>query len=291
MKFNFIDAEKTIFPVQRLCSVMEVSRSGFYRWLSSGPSKRELEDRSLTEKIREIHSLSRGNYGSPRVHLELREARRIAVGKKRVERLMRAAEIRARRKKPFRRTTDSRKTHAPSPNLVERNFTAPRPNAIWVTDVKAIRVAEGWLFIAAILDLYSRRLVGWSVSARNDTDLILEALERAVKSRRRTGDLIHHSDRGSPYASDRYRSELKRCGMTQSMSRKGDCWDNAVAESFFSTLEWEHLGTLPVRPSLTTRIELADYLEFYNHQRRHSSAGNLNPVEYELRNAIPTGAA
>ena len=142
MKFSFIEAEKATFPVRRLCSVMEVSRSGFYRWLSSGPSKRELEDRSLTEKIREIHSLSRGNYGSPRVHLELREAQRIAVSKKRVERLMRVAEIRARRKKPFRRTTDSSKTHAPSPNLVERNFTASRPNAIWVVLPPEITIAD-----------------------------------------------------------------------------------------------------------------------------------------------------
>lgn len=291
MRFRFIAAEKANFPIRRLCLVMGVSRSGFYRWLNAKPSKRELEDRSLTEEICEIHRKSRGKYGSPRIFAELCDQPRPPVSKKRVERLMRAAEIRGRRRKAFRRTTDSSKTLAPSPNLVKRNFSTDRPNAVWVTDVKAIQVTEGWLYLAAILDLYSRRLVGWSVSARNDTDLILAALIQAASTRRRTGELIHHSDRGSPYASDRYRSELKRLGMTQSMSRKGDCWDNAVAESFFSTLEWEHLSEEPVRPSLTTKRELADYLEFYNHRRRHSAVGQLSPVEFELRNAIPTGAA
>ncbi len=291
MKFAFIDAEKATFPVCRLCRVLGVSRSGYYSWKQKEDSSREREDAVLSVKILSIHRKSRGTYGSPRVLKELKEDHGAHVGKKRVERLMRESGLQGRLKRAFKRTTDSNHSHAVSPNLLERNFSATGPNQVWVTDVKAIRTQGGWLFLAAILDLFSRRLVGWSTSESNDTDLALAALKIATTGRKVTKGLLHHSDRGSPYASGRYRRELARHGMIQSMSRRGDCWDNAVAESFFSTLEWEHLGRQSLKSADATRQELAEYLEFYNHQRRHSTNEQVSPVEFELRCLAEGGAA
>jgi putative transposase len=291
VKFAFIDAEKTYFPVSRLCKNLGVSRSGFYRWTQDEESLREKRDSDLSETIVSIHRKSRGTYGSPRVFMELREAHGARVGKKRVERLMRESGLQGRRKRAFKRTTDSNHTHAVSPNLLERKFSATAPNEVWVTDVKAIRVTHGWLYLAAILDLFSRRVVGWSTSESNDTDLALAALCMATRGRGVKRGLLHHSDRGSPYASSRYRKALAHHGMVQSMSRRGDCWDNAVAESFFSTLEWEHLGRRVVKSVRATREELAGYLDFYNHERRHSTVGSVSPVEFELRCLAQEGAA
>lgn len=291
MKFDFIEAEKASFPVIRLCANLGVSRSGFYQWLGEGESSRRKENEDLSATILEIHGKSRGTYGSPRIVKELEASHGIRVGKKRVERLMREAGIAGRRKRKFQRTTDSNHEHAVSANLLERNFTAPAPNQTWVADVKAIRVTTGWLYLAAILDLYSRRLVGWAMSGSNDTDLALAALWMAARSRSVKKGLVHHSDRGSPYASHRYREALSTLGMAQSMSRKGDCWDNAVAESFFSTLEWEHLERRPVKSERETRAEVEGYLGFYNHERRHSTIGLMSPVEFELRCFAAVGAA
>jgi putative transposase len=291
VKFNFIEVEKASFPVIRLCKNLGVSRSGFYRWVEEGESSRVKKDADLSATIVLIHERSRGTYGSPRVFRELRESHGVRVGKKRVERLMRVIGIVGRRKRRFQQTTDSKHEHAVSANLLGRNFTASAPNKTWVADVKAIRVTTGWLYLAAILDLYSRRLVGWAMSDSNDTDLALAALWMAARSRSVKKGLLHHSDQGSPYASHRYREELKTQGMEQSMSRKGDCWDNAVAESFFSTLEWEHLDRRPVKSEKETRAEVEGYLDFYNHERRHSTVGLLSPVEFELRCFAAVGAA
>ncbi len=190
-------------------------------------------DQQLAVEIVAVHARSRRTYGSPRVQATLR-AKGFCVGKKRVERLMRQGGVRAERKRPFRTTTDSRHDSPIAPNRLARDFTAEAPNRVWVTDVTAVRTQEGWLFVAVMLDLFARRAVGWATSAVNDTDLALAALESAVRQRKPRAGLVHHSDRGSPYASARYRAALTAYGMVASMSRKGDCWDNAVAESFFA---------------------------------------------------------
>ncbi len=291
MKFPFIAAEKAFFPVTVLCDVLDVSRSGYYAWTRRSEPKRKASDAQLAVEIVAIHRRSRGTYGSPRVHAELR-TKGISVSKKRVERLMRERGVEARRKRRFRRTTDSNHSLPVAPNLLGRNFLTNRPNQAWVTDVTYIPTAEGWLFLAAMLDLYSRRVVGYAMSAQNDRLLALAALQRALLARRPPRGLLHHSDRGSPYACDDYRKLLRKRGIVASMSRKGDCWDNAVAESFFATLKTELTDAMnyPTREAATAAI--TDYLEsFYNDARRHSHLGYVSPVEFELRTQVKAFAA
>ena len=260
-----------------------MSRSGYYAWRSKAPSIRDADDARLAAEIEATHKRSRETYGSPRVHRDL-AARGLRVGKKRVERLMRECGIVAKRRRRFRRTTDSNHNHPIAPNVLARRFDASSTNDAWVTDVTYIATAEGWLYLATILDLCSRRVVGWATSDANDRELALAALRRALKARRPPPGTIHHSDRGSPYASDDYRAELARHGFVVSMSRRGDCWDNAVAESFFATLKREHVDheSFPTRAAATRSV--AEFIDgFYNLQRRHSSIGYLSPVEFELR--------
>ncbi len=282
MRFAFILAEKAAFPIRVLCAVMGVSASGFYAWLTRPASARRRADEQLASEIVAVHARSRRTYGSPRVHAALR-ARGVRVGKARVERLMRQRGVRAERKRPFRTTTDSRHGSPIAPNLLARDFTAEAPNRVWVTDVTAVRTREGWLFVAVMLDLFARRVVGWATSEVNDTELALEALEGAVRLRKPRPGLLHHSDRGSPYASGRYRAALAQHGMRVSMSRKGDCWDNAVAESFFSTLKAELTERVDYATRAEARRAIGEYIEgFYNVERRHSFNGYVNPVEHEL---------
>lgn len=283
MRFAFIRAEKACFPISAMCRVLEVSRSGFHAWCRRQAPARHVADLQLTEDIRRIHAQHRGRYGSPRIHAELQALGR-RVGCKRVAKLMRREGIRARFKKQFRKTTDSRHSGPIAPNLVERRFAPAAPNQLWATDVTAIWTAEGWLFLAVMLDLFSRRVVGWATNSSNDATLALEALNEAILVRRPAPGLVHHSDRGSPYASDAYRGRLDACGILRSMSRKGDCWDNAVAESFFGTLRRElvHHESYPTHRAAIAAI--SDYIDnFYNCERRHSFAKYLSPVEYELR--------
>ena len=232
MKFALVDAENAYFPVRVLCEVFGVSRAGYYAWRSRPAPARAKEDEALVAEIKRAHRTGRGTYGSPRIHRELRANGR-NVGKKRVERLMQREGIAARRKRRFRITTDSKHTHPVAPNLLERDFTAAVPNARWVTDVTYIWTREGWLYLAAILDLFSRRVVGWAAGASNDRALALQALEQARKQRLPTQGLVHHSDRGSVYASSDYADAITKMGAISSMSRKRDGYDNAVAESFF----------------------------------------------------------
>ncbi len=283
MKFAFILAEKALYPIVVLCHVLGVSCSGFYAWLGRPPSARARSDQQLAVEIAAVHARSRRTYGSPRVRATLR-AKGLCVGKKRVERLMRREGVRAERKRPFRTTTDSRHDSPIAPNRLARDFTAEAPNRVWVTDVTAVRTQEGWLFVAVMLDLFARRAVGWATSAVNDTDLALAALESAVRRRKPRAGLVHHSDRGSPYASARYRAALMAYGMVASMSRKGDCWDNAVAESFFSTLKGELTEREDYATRAAARRSIGEYIDdFYNAERRHSFNGYLNPIEHELR--------
>ena len=238
MKYAFILQSEVAFPVALMCRVLGVSSSGFYGWKTQPVSKRQERDAALRAKVHRAFESSRGTYGSPRVRAELR-ADGEAVSEKKVAKLMREEGLVARRKKRFGATTDSKHDDPIAPNLVERNFVTDEKNDTWVTDVTGISTRSGWLYLAVLLDLYSRRVVGWATSSANDRFLALDALRDGLTKRRPPVGLVHHSDRGSPYASAEYRAELTRFGIVASMSRKGDCWDNAVAESFFSTLKTE----------------------------------------------------
>ena len=283
MRFELIDAEKAQYPIDVLCAALEVSRSGYYAWKGRSAPARAKADEQLGVEIVAIHRRSRGTYGSPRVHAELRAKDR-RVGKKRVERLMRENGIAARRKRRFRRTTDSNHENPIAPNVLERNFVQEAPNKVWVTDVTYIFTAEGWLYLAVMLDLFSRRVVGWATSDTNDRLLALDALYQALRARRPRAGLVHHSDRGSPYASEDYRDALRERGIMASMSRTGDCWDNAVAESFFATLKGELVDHERYLTRAAAVASIGDYIEkFYNIQRRHSHLGYVSPIEFELR--------
>ena len=264
-----------------MCSVLEVSRQGFYAWWRRTPSQHTLDDLSLAARIKAIHAGSRGRYGSPRVHAQLHKEG-VRVGKKRVERLMREQGLEARRKRKFRRTTDSNHSLPVAPNVLERDFETDGPNQVWVTDITYVGTREGWLYLAAILDLFSRRVVGWAMSTSLDRGLALDALHMALDDRHPPAGLVHHSDRGCQYASHDYRSLLDANGIVCSMSRKGDCWDNAVAESFFGGLKSELVNDADFATRAEARTALFEYIEvFHNRQRLHSSLGYLTPVEFE----------
>ena len=287
MRFVFVRAEKANYPVTVLCSVLEVSRAGYYAFERRGPSRREKSDRELTDEIREVHRKSRRTYGSPRVHRELRDGRRRRVGRKRVARLMRGAGIVGRRRRKFCRTTESGHGLPVAENLLNRRFKMTQPNQGWVGDVTYIRTVTGWLYLAAILDLFSRRVVGYALSRRNDTQLALTALAAALRRRARWFALVHHTDQGSTYAGGDYQATLKAHGIVCSMSRRGDCWDNAVAEAFFSTLKSEVDLDDPYLTPESAGARIADYIDnFYNPKRRHSTLDYLNPIEYELKHQI-----
>ena len=274
-----------------MCKVLEVSRQGFYAWCRRAPSQRELDDASLAARIKAIHARSRGRYGSPRVHAQLRREG-IRVGRKRVERLMRQHGLEARRKRKFRRTTDSKHDLPVAPNVLERDFETDGPNQVWVTDITYVWTHEGWLYLDAILDLFSRRVVGWAMSTSLDRGLALDALQMALQSRQPPPGLVHHSDRGCQYASHDYRDALDARGIVCSMSRKGDCWDNAVAESFFGALKSELVNDADFATRAEARTAIFEYIEvFHNRQRLHSSLGYLAPVDYEaLAKRLPVAA-
>src|SRR5690606_15137644 len=276
-------AQEVAFPVETMCGVLNVSRSGYYAWKRRPKPAREKADAQLAAQVAAVHQRSRTTYGSPRVHAELK-ARGVRVGRKRIERLMRESGLEGRRKRRFKRTTDSKHDGPIAPNVLARKFDVVEPNRAWVTDVTAISTDEGWLFLAAILDLSSRRVVGWATSSNNDTVLALNALQAALTTRKPSPGLVHHSDRGSPYASDNYRAKLREHGVRRSMSRKGDCWDNAVAESFFATLRAELVEHVRYSTRQAATTSVGDYIDnFYNVERRHSHLGYLNPIEFELR--------
>lgn len=291
MKFVFIAAEKAQYPVRLLCDVLEVSRSGFYAWVERPAAPKRIADAHLLLEIRAALVRGRGAYGSPRVHRELR-ARGIRVGKKRIERLMRENGLVARQKRRFVHTTDSRHEHPIAPNVLDRKFDAPMANKAWVGDVTYIPTAEGWLYLAVLLDLFSRRVVGWATSATNDGELALRALDQALRARRPSPGLVHHTDRGSPYASDTYRRALDAHAIIASMSRTGNCYDNAVAESFFATLKAEHVDHEDFATRALGTASIGEYIEnFYNRARRHSHVGYLSPVEFELKSQSTNIAA
>jgi putative transposase len=276
-----IDVEKGSFPVALMCDALGVSRSGYYAWCGRGPSERAVENAELEGEILDIFEASRRTYGSPRVHAELR-VRGFAINRKRVERQMREMGLAGRRKPRFQRTTDSNHAQPIAPNILERNFEVHEPDTAWVADVTYIWTAEGWVYLAVILDLFSRRIIGWSMADHMRVELVLTALEAALGQRIPNDGMVFHSDRGSQYAANEYRAALNAAGITCSMSRRGNCWDNAVAESFFATLKTEfvHEQTFTSRDSAMTAI--AEWIEvFYNRQRRHSTLGYCTPAEFE----------
>jgi len=291
MRFEFIHVEKALYPLTVLCRVLCVSRSGYYAWLKRKPSAREQRKKALVEKVKAVHKKSGARYGSPRVCRQLRKMGEV-VSFKTVAKLMRDNDLTAERKRRFKATTDSRNTKRIAPNLLERDFTTERPNQVWVTDVTAVWTVAGWCYLAAIIDLFSRRVVGWSLSESNDTKLALAALDHAIADRKPPPGLIHHSDRGSPYGSDDYIAVLNEHGMIRSMSRKGDCWDNAVAESFFATLEHECRRLQRFLDSADARRGIASYIdEFYNPERLHSTLDYVSPIEFELCSVLQLRAA
>ena len=291
MKFAFIDEKEVAFPVGAMCRALGVSSSGYYGWRKRLPAPRTKDDARLAVEIAAAHKRSRGTYGSPRVHEELR-ARGTRVGKKRVERLMRENGLQARRKRRFCHTTDSKHPDPIAPNILARRFDPAAPNRVWATDVTYVWTEEGWLYLAVILDLFARRVVGWAASARNDTQLALEALGAALRLRNPPAGLVHHSDRGSPYASEDYRQALAARGIIASMSRTGDCWDNAVAESFFATIKAELIQSMSYDTRSGATESIGEYIDnFYNPQRRHSHLGYVSPIEFELQDQVAAFAA
>lgn len=291
MKFAFIAAKEVAFPVVAMCQVLGVSKSGYYAWKKRPTPPRVGEDARLSAEISAAHDRSRGIYGSPRIHRELR-ARGVRVGKKRIERLMRAKGLQGRGKRRFVHTTNSRHHFPIAPNLLERCFEAKAQNQAWVGDVTFIRTAEGWLYLAVLLDLFSRRVVGWATSDTNDRALALAALHVAVRDRRPEPGLVHHTDRGSPYASEDYRAALAAAGLVASMSATGNCFDNAVAESFFASLKTEWVDRHDYPSHGVAVASIAEYIDrFYNPARRHSHLDYVSPIQFEMRAAMAAAAA
>ena len=264
-----------------MCRVLGVSRSGFYAWRCRGPSSRDIADDELSVQIPEIHDSSRATYGAPRVHRTLRR-KGVRVGRKRVERLMRRHDLRGRVRRRFRRTTDSRHDLPIAPNTLNRQFQVDSPDLVWAGDITYIRTATGWSYLGVILDLHSRLVVGWSIANHMRTGLIEDALQGALAWRLPAKGALHHSDRGCQYASGSYRKLLDDHGLRVSMSRAGECYDNAVVESFFGTLKQELVHDASWHDLEEARAALHEYIEvFYNRQRLHSAIGYRTPIEVD----------
>jgi len=285
VRYRFIEAEKALYPIRLMCRLLLVSRSGFYRWLAGGAdryeSARERSNRTLMVRIRSIHASSDGSYGSPRVCRALR-TQGLHLSENRTARLMRQAGIRGKKATFRKQTTRADKSKIAAPNHLARAFVAEKPNQKWVADITYVPTREGWLYLAVVLDLFSRRIVGHHTSSRMTTDLVTRALDHALRSRRPVKGLLHHSDRGSQYTSEAHLRLLRQCGAVASMSRSGECYDNAVAESFFATLKTEliHHRRFATRADATTAI--FRYIElFYNPTRLHSTLGYMSPVQFE----------
>ena len=280
--FGFIAAKKAEHSIAIMCRVLGVSRSGFHAWQGRKPSARALEDQRLTARIAEIHRRFRGVYGSPRIHAELVLGDGERLGRKRVERLMRQAGISGMVRRRRGRTTIRVSGVRVCEDLVDRAFAADGPDRLWVADITYLRTWEGWLYLAAVQDVFSRRIVGWSMAEHMRAELVVDALAMALDHRRPEPGLIHHSDQGSQYVSLAFGQTARAAGIAQSMGSRGDCFDNAVAESFFATLKKELVNRRPWPTKAELRSEIFDYIEiFYNRQRRHGKLGMRSPADFE----------
>jgi putative transposase len=281
MRFRLIDAAKEEFPVQRLCEVLGVSQSGYFAWRGRPACRRQREDMVLLAHLHSAFALSNGTYGSPRMTRELQDDG-LKVGRRRTARLMRENGLRARQKRRFKCTTDSHHAWPVAPNIIDQDFAAERPNEKWGADISYVWTREGWLYLAVVIDLFARRVVGWAVGDRLHRDLALAALRRALLTRRPLAGLIHHSDRGSQYCSIDYQAELQRHGILTSMSGKGNCYDNAMVETFFKTLKSELVWRTVFQTRSEAEQAIARYIDgFYNHIRRHSALDFVSPVQFE----------
>lgn len=285
MKYAFIKQHRKEYKVTRMCEVLEVSSSGYYDWVDRPESKRSRENRRLTEKIAEFHQRSGGVYGSPKLYADLVEDGE-CCSENRVARLMKKADIKSKLARQFVITTDSKNTLTPAPDLLKRDFTVDQQDRAWVSDTTFIPTREGWLYLAVILDLFSRQVIGWAMKTRNNTALVQDALTMAIWRRGEVKDVIVHSDQGSTYASGDYQRQLEEHKLRCSMSRKGECLDNAVAESFFGTLKNELIYHEDYKTRAEARQSIFEYIEvFYNRQRRHAFLNYITPVEYEAKHA------
>lgn len=270
------------YPLKLLCEALAVSPSGYHAWRKRQPSRRAQEDARLSAQIIQLHAASRGTYGSPRLLVELQE-QGVAIGRRRVMRLMRQAQVQGRRRPRWRvATTDSAHGHAIAPNLLAQRPPPSRSNEVWVTDITCVWTREGWLYVAGVLDLFSRRLVGWAFGDTLAAKLCVAALQMAARHRQPPAGLVHHSDRGVQYASDAYRQALHHLGAIASMSRRANCYDNATMESFWSTMKGDCVEDREFATRRQAQLALFDYIEtFYNRARRHSSLGYQSPVAFE----------
>ena len=285
MKYRFMQAHRGEHRVEKMAVNLGVTRSGFYAWARGGKAARRAEDEELGELIKGIQREVKHRYGSPRMTKELARGGR-RVGHNRVARLMRERQLGARPRKAYRVTTKSNHGHPVAENLLQRQFSVPMANRVWVSDITYIATAEGWMYLCVVLDLYSRRVVGWSMGRSLGVELAVNALRMAVLHRRPLGDLVLHSDRGVQYCAHAFRRHLREHSIRQSMSRKGDCWDNACAETFFASLKTELVGSRIFITREQARRELFEYIEvFYNRRRLHSYLGYLTPHEFESASA------
>jgi len=289
--FRFVEREKADLPVTTMCRMLGVSPSGYWAWQGRPPSARSLADAELTGRIRQAHQLSRGTYGSPRVHAEL-AATGQPCGRKRVARLMRAAGIAGVHRRRYHATTVRDAAAVPAPDLVKRDFHPAGPDRLWVADITALPTAQGFLYLAMVLDAWSRRVVGWSMDRSASAGLVTRALDMAITRRRPGNGLIHHSDHGSQYTSIAFGRRMREAGIAASMGSVGDSYDNAMAESFFASLETELIDRTVWRDHHQARVDVFDWLEvFYDRVRRHSALGYLAPAEYEDRYRVTSSSA
>ena len=284
MKYAFISKSRIEFPVSRLCHVLSVSRSGFYEWLGRPESNRSIRHRSLAKEIKRIHDQYDQAYGAVKCWQALK-LEGLTCGRDQVARIRHKNAIYAKRRRRFVVTTKSKQGHEIAPNVLNREFATDSPNKAWVGDVTFVWTRQGWIYLAVLLDLYSRKVVGWSMGNRNNSTLVIDCLEMAIQHRQPPKGIVHHTDRGSTYTSEKYRAMLQDNGMISSMSRKGNCWDNAVSESFFGNLKNELTYWKEYQSRDQARADIFKYIEvFYNRQRLHQTLDYVSPTDYEMMN-------
>lgn len=281
MKYQFVQKYRSKFSVKEMCHALQISRSGYYSWLKNPKSKQTIENEKLLDKIIKEYEASNGIYGSPKITIELKK-KGIQCSRPRVARIMRQNNIRSRTIKKFIKTTDSKHTNKIAPNLVDQKFYAHSPNSLWLSDITYIKTTAGWLYLAVVLDVYSRKIIGWSMDTHIKSSLVINALKDALSKRKPTENLVFHSDRGVQYTSDDFLKLLKKHNILQSMSGKGNCYDNAMMESFFGQLKKELIYLTKYNNQYEVRQDVFKYIEiFYNRKRIHSSINYLSPVQFE----------